>query len=106
MKKIIDPGKSPIIEHYCDGCGGLMGIKGLNWESLPETSYLEHSMDINGSFGYNSKADGLVFNYHCCNECGLKILDAIEALLPNSQKFVPGLGLGWNTPEEETQDED
>ena len=61
MKKLIDPGTAPIIEHYCDGCGELVIIEGLSADEVPET-HKEFSVALSGSFCYSSSVPGLFFD--------------------------------------------
>lgn len=72
MKKIIDPGREPVIHYYCDGCGELV--------EHPD-SCKEYSVQFIGNFGFNSPADGFIFNHSYCGDCGMKAVEAIESAL-------------------------
>jgi hypothetical protein len=78
MKKIIEPMKNEIAEHYCDLCKQLVLIDGLPQDQVPETNK-RFSLAIQGDFGIISNTPGLFFNLDLCNECGEKVVKLIES---------------------------
>ena len=75
MLKVIDPGKLPITEVYCDCCHELIHVEGRD-------SDLKHeiTMYISANFGFYSPMQGMI-NQSYCEVCALKAMMAIETVL-------------------------
>jgi len=79
MKKLIDPGKPAIIEHYCDTCKELIVIEGLPEDQIPIIKK-QFAVALHGNFGYNSCNTGLFFDLDLCDECGMKLVTVMETM--------------------------
>ena len=65
MKKILEPAKDAIAEHYCDGCHSLVAITGLPEDEIPVIDK-EFSVALKISLGYNRSTPGLFADLQCC----------------------------------------
>ena len=85
MKEIIDPGIPPIIVYRCDGCHQQVMMSPE--DQVPR----EFCLAIEAAFGYFSPIDGFNYKLALCDDCGMKVTNAIKQVL--GIEIPPGYGM-------------
>ena len=76
MQKIIQAQVQAVIEHYCDLCGQIVMVTGIDENDLPDFGK-EFSMAITMNFGHKSVFQGLTGNLALCNNCSQKLIQSM-----------------------------
>lgn len=82
MIKVIEEGKSPIVEYHCDGCDKEIGGQ----YSSPEKALPNPCLQVSACFDASSQAPGLIFDRIYCGECAFLIKTDIELLFEKEIK--------------------